>query len=92
MVLKELLKNIDVINIVGSTEKNVSALEFDSRKVTADSVFVAQKGATVDGHGFIGKATENGASVIVCEELPDVISDAFIAKTMIFRRKIWAVK
>jgi len=75
MVLRELLKNIDVVKIIGSTDKKVSAIEFDSREAIADSVFVAQRGATVDGHKFIEKAIENGASVIVCENLPKGISD-----------------
>jgi len=75
MVLRELLKNIDVVKIIGSTDKKVSVIEFDSRKVIADSVFVAQRGANVDGHRFIEKATKNGASVIVCENLPEEISD-----------------
>lgn len=51
---------------------NISSIEFDSRKVTTGSLFVAICGTLTDGHKYIDKAIENGASVIVCEELPEV--------------------
>ena len=41
--------------------------ESDSRKIKPGQTFVALKGLTVDGHDFIGKAIENGASKIICE-------------------------
>ena len=33
-------------------------------------MFIAVKGAAADGHQFIDKAIENGATVIVCEAMP----------------------
>jgi len=54
----------------GSTSVLVNAIEFDSRKVAANTMFVAQKGLVFDGHQFIDKAIELGAVSIVCEELP----------------------
>lgn len=74
MILGELLKHISFIEISGSTEKEVSAIEFDSRKVVSGSAFVAQHGVTVDGHKFIQTAIDTGASVIFCEELPNELS------------------
>ncbi|MGL4652550.1 UDP-N-acetylmuramoyl-L-alanyl-D-glutamate--2,6-diaminopimelate ligase [Cetobacterium sp.] len=45
-------------------------LEYDSRKIKPGDVFVALKGALVDGHKYIDKALENGAvAVIVSEEV-----------------------
>ncbi len=41
--------------------------ECDSRKIEQGQTFIALKGLTVDGHDFIGKAIENGASKIICE-------------------------
>lgn len=75
MILSELLKHINFIDVSGSTEKEISAIEFDSRKLVSDSLFVAQLGVTVDGHKFISKAIEMGASAIVCEELPTQLSE-----------------
>ncbi|WP_347838652.1 UDP-N-acetylmuramoyl-L-alanyl-D-glutamate--2,6-diaminopimelate ligase [uncultured Draconibacterium sp.] len=70
MKLKDLLEHIEVVGCIGSAEKAVAGVEFDSRKVEAGFLFVAQKGVSVDGHKFIDIAIEKGASVIVCEDLP----------------------
>lgn len=51
----------------------MKTIEFDSRKVEKDTVFVAQKGVSVDGHQFISKAVEGGACAVICEELPEEI-------------------
>jgi UDP-N-acetylmuramoyl-L-alanyl-D-glutamate--2,6-diaminopimelate ligase len=48
----------------------ISSAAFDSRKVKKDSLFIATRGTTVDGHSYIDKAIESGAVAIVCEELP----------------------
>ena len=70
MQLKDLINNIQVIQKEGSLDKNVSGLQIDSRKVTKDNLFIATKGTIVDGHIFIEAAISNGASVIVCEDIP----------------------
>ena len=74
MKLSELLNHITYSEIIGSAAKVVRGIEFDSRLVKPDFIFVAQLGAIVDGHRFILKAIENGASVIICEQLPVEIS------------------
>lgn len=56
--------------VQGSTDKTVAGIAIDSREVKKDFVFVAIKGEKVDGHSFIAKAVELGATVIVCEEMP----------------------
>jgi len=68
--LKDILYKVAVEAVVGSTEVDVLAVEFDSRKVILGALFVAQKGLIFDGHKFIDKAIDNGATVIVCEEFP----------------------
>jgi UDP-N-acetylmuramoyl-L-alanyl-D-glutamate--2,6-diaminopimelate ligase len=50
----------------------VENLVFDSRKVAHNDVFVAQKGGSVDGHRYIDKAINSGATAIVCESFPHV--------------------
>ena len=47
----------------------INNIVFDSRKVEKGTVFVAQKGASVDGHLFINKAIELGAIAVICEDL-----------------------
>ncbi|MCK4562875.1 MAG: UDP-N-acetylmuramoyl-L-alanyl-D-glutamate--2,6-diaminopimelate ligase, partial [Flavobacteriaceae bacterium] len=71
--LKDILYKVAVEAVVGSTEIDVQAVEFDSRKVLSGTLFIAQKGLIFDGHKFIDKAIENGATVIVCEEFPKKI-------------------
>lgn len=71
MQLIELLNRIPVLEIHGKNDREVSALVFDSRKVTEDSLYVAVKGTVADGHSFSASSIEKGAKTIVCEELPE---------------------
>ncbi len=66
----ELLSNIEILERRGASVSDVVGVESDSRQVKPGYLFVAVRGATVDGHGFIVKAIEQGAAVIVCEEFP----------------------
>ena len=71
--LDALLDAIDIRELRGALPPDtvISAVTADSRAVGAGSLFVAVRGVAVDGHKFIPKAIEAGASVIVAEELPD---------------------
>lgn len=62
---------VAVMSVKGSTDVLVSAVEFDSRKLAPHGLFVAQKGIEFDGHDFIDKAISKGATVVICEEMPD---------------------
>ena len=70
MLLKDILYKVSLKTVLGNTDLQVSAVQIDSRKIISKSVFIAIKGSAIDGHLFIEKAIEAGASVIVCEELP----------------------
>lgn len=74
-LLKDILFKVELNSIHGTTNKMVAAIEFDSRKVEKDNLFVAQKGLLFDGHKFIEKAIELGASVIVCQMLPTKLTE-----------------
>ena len=69
--LQSILFGVALREVVGSTMQSVIDIQIDSRKVTSNSVFVAIKGVQVDGHHFIGTAIEKGATVIVCDKLPE---------------------
>ena len=61
--------NLDGFRVItGNSRVKVTSVEFDSRKVTEGSLFVAVKGFTSDGHSYIKSALEKGASVIVADE------------------------
>ena len=65
MLLSELLTAIEPIEVIGSTEKEIKGLHFDSRKVGQGDLFVAQVGTAVDGHTFIEGCVEKGAAAVV---------------------------
>ena len=69
-LLKDILYKVSVNAVYGDTNVKVAQVDFDSRKVVKDSLFVAQKGISVDGHLYIDKAIFLGATTIICEELP----------------------
>ncbi|MCH7413392.1 UDP-N-acetylmuramoyl-L-alanyl-D-glutamate--2,6-diaminopimelate ligase [Belliella sp. R4-6] len=72
-ILKDILYKVSLNSTIGNMDREISEIVFDSRKVVKDSVFVAISGTIVDGHDFIETALEKGASVIVCEVLPEKV-------------------
>lgn len=73
ILLKDILYRVGLEQVIGSTAVDVRGIEFDSRHVALNDVFVAIKGSVVDGHEFIKQACDQGAVAIVCEELPELI-------------------
>ena len=71
MKLNELLKNVEVLNILGNAEVEISGVNIDSRRIEAGHLFVAIPGTQTDGHKFIPKAIEQGAVAILCEFFPN---------------------
>ena len=74
-VLKDILYKVSLVATHGDMEATVVNIAFDSRKVVPGSTFVAISGNQADGHQFISPAIEKGATVIVCEALPEVRVD-----------------
>ncbi len=70
MNLDEILSGINVLSLTGDRNRSISSIEFDSRKVTGGSLFVAVRGYNSDGHDFIGDAVASGAAAVMCESLP----------------------
>src|SRR5689334_6594076 len=68
--LQSLLEILAYKQCLGPTNISVNAITLDSRIVTPTTLFIAQKGETVDGHDFIDQAIEKGGKIIVCEILP----------------------
>ncbi len=67
MQLKTLLVAIPVRQVIGTLDRTVESIAYDSRRVQRNGLFVALRGEKADGHEFIGQAIEKGASVIVAE-------------------------
>lgn len=69
--LKNIVKGVNILRQTGDLNGNAVSITFDSRAVEAGSMFVAVKGTQVDGHNYIDKAIEKGATFIVCESIPE---------------------
>lgn len=67
MLLSKVLDNIEFKLISGDLNKEITSVEFDSRKVSGGSLFVCVRGFTVDGHSYAGKAAESGASALAVD-------------------------
>lgn len=70
MKLNEILNGIEALEVLGDRQADIAAVTLDSRSVESGSMFFALRGTDSDGHDYIASAVENGASAIVCEELP----------------------
>ncbi|MBO0932699.1 UDP-N-acetylmuramoyl-L-alanyl-D-glutamate--2,6-diaminopimelate ligase [Fibrella aquatilis] len=70
MLLSDLLYKVPLLATAGSMNAEVTHLTMDSRQVAPGSLFIAVRGTVVDGHSFIQKATSQGATAILCEEMP----------------------
>ena len=69
MTFKEMLNAIDGEVIVQKEEINFNKLCIDTRKIEKNNVFLAIKGANFNGNDFAVKALENGASVVIIDEV-----------------------
>ena len=70
MKLSELLKDVNVEQIIGNAELNISGITFDSREVKAGYLFICIPGFKVDGHDFAEEAINKGAVAILAETVP----------------------
>ncbi|MDT3739407.1 MAG: UDP-N-acetylmuramoyl-L-alanyl-D-glutamate--2,6-diaminopimelate ligase [Candidatus Kapabacteria bacterium] len=66
-----LLENTEDFELIGLPSQSVTSVAYNSKKVIKGTCFVAIKGEKFDGHDFIADAVWNGASVVVCEKLPE---------------------
>ncbi len=79
MELTELLNSVHAIQVIGEVQrKDISGIFYDSRKIIRNSVFVAVKGYSTDGHKFILDAINNGAIAVILEDNSSVPDDVFI--------------
>jgi UDP-N-acetylmuramoyl-L-alanyl-D-glutamate--2,6-diaminopimelate ligase len=68
--LSDILYKVPTTALAGNTNIDINDVQMDSRKVQNGSLFIAVRGVAVDGHQFISKAVEQGATAVVCEEMP----------------------
>lgn len=73
--LQHLISAINPVRTIGPTDRTVTSLTDDSRKVTDGAMFVAVRGVTVDGHTFIPSLADKHPAAIVVETMPDTLFD-----------------
>lgn len=78
--LEKLLERLDYTVVQGSTDIEITALVYDSRKLQPGCLFVCIKGTAVDGHSFAAEAAEKGAKAIVVQEDVKVPEDVTVIK------------
>ncbi len=67
MLLSDVLYRVKIKEVTGSTATVINHIRIDSREIKSGDLFIAISGSETDGHQFIDKAIENGASVVVGE-------------------------
>ncbi|QYN48238.1 UDP-N-acetylmuramoyl-L-alanyl-D-glutamate--2,6-diaminopimelate ligase [Apibacter sp. ESL0432] len=73
--LSDLLYKVSIEKLIGNVGSSIKNISFDSRKIESGYIFFAIKGYDLDGHKYIPQAITQGAAVVVCEELPEELSD-----------------
>lgn len=74
--LRDILYGARIREVVGTTDVTVEAIVFDSRQAKSGCAFVAVRGVTHDGHGFIQDVVAKGCQIVVCEVLPNELKDS----------------
>lgn len=72
--VKDIIEGIEC-RVIGSEATEISALALDSRRVAEGTMFFAVVGTATDGHAYIAGAIEQGAVAIVCQQLPEQLSE-----------------
>lgn len=92
MVLAELLKGVHVIKLFSAyfgkmaltQDISISSIQYDSRKVGKEDLFVAIHGTTTDGHAFLERAIEQGAIAVVVQD-DAVLPDPYFLHSNVFK-------
>ena len=88
MKLNRLLEKIDCICVEGDVETEVSSVEYDSRKVRENALFVCLKGYYSDGHDYAQAAVEKGAAALLVEDLPEFATQAVVIQVKDTRKAL----
>ena len=75
MKLDLLLNKVDVLDIIGDTNIEISNIQLDSRNISKGEMFIALAGTQKSGDEFIQSAIINGAKAIICHNTPTTYSE-----------------
>ena len=75
IILKEIIYKVAIEAVKGSMDVAINKMDFDSRNIEANDVFVAIRGTISNGHDYIEKAISLGAVAVVCDKLPEILAN-----------------
>ena len=75
MKLEQLIGATKPLQVVGTEDKEITGVEIDSRQMADGKMFVAIQGTQADGHTYIEKAIEAGATAVACQQMPELLHE-----------------
>jgi len=75
MILSHLLSAIIIEEIIGNDNLEISTITANSKECVPKALFIAIRGVNVDGHDYIQQAIKSGATAVVCEEIPNDVTE-----------------
>jgi UDP-N-acetylmuramoyl-L-alanyl-D-glutamate--2,6-diaminopimelate ligase len=88
MRLRKLLMNFECISVKGNIDTEISAIVYDSNKITPGALFVCLKGLRFDGHQFAQEAVKQGAKALIVEDIPEFTTNAAIIQVADTRKAL----
>jgi len=81
MLLAELVRNLEVLDIQGDIHIDIDGIAYDSRKVKRDYVFVCIDGMKEDGHNYVAQALKNGACAFITQREIEPMKGVAVIRT-----------
>ncbi|TYQ13057.1 UNVERIFIED_CONTAM: UDP-N-acetylmuramoylalanyl-D-glutamate--2,6-diaminopimelate ligase [Acetivibrio alkalicellulosi] len=81
MLLKDMIKGLNIVEAIGDMDVEIKDIVYDSRKSKKDSLFVCIEGFNVDGHKFIMQALNNGTKAFLVQKDIEVLDGMTVIKT-----------
>lgn len=72
MKLKDVIRDLPVLELRADPDTEITGVECDSRRVRSGALFAAVPGFTADGHKFIPMAAANGCAAVLCQTPPEI--------------------
>ena len=73
-LLRDILYRVEIQSVIGNTDIGINKIEFNSKKIKQNDLFIAIKGYKSDGNSYISSAISNGAKAIICNSVPSEIT------------------
>ena len=88
MKLRDLLEKINYKLMKGNLDLDIDKIEYDSRNIVRNDLFVCVEGFNTDGHKYINNAVQSGASAIICTKIPEILPDCTVIQVENSRRTL----